>query len=176
MNSADDQLRYPIGKFSPKESYTSDEIEAGIRRIESLPAKVEALANTLSQELLRRPYREGGWTGRQVIHHLADSHMNAYIRVKWTLTEDTPTIKAYDEKRWAETPEVAGDVVMSITLLKALHVKFTTLLRSLKPDDFNKQFLHPDTKKHVSIARIVALYAWHGEHHLGHLEIIAGKR
>jgi hypothetical protein len=175
MNNADDQLRYPIGKFAPQPSYTSQELEACIKRIETVPAKIEEVFRKLSSKQIETTYREGGWTARQVIHHLADSHTNAYIRVKWTLTEQTPLIKAYDEKHWAETAEIQIDPAISIQLLKALHVKFTALLRLVKPEDLTKAFMHPETKKLVPIDRMIALYAWHGEHHLGHLEIIAAK-
>jgi len=171
----DDHLRFPIGKFSPKESYSTDELNACIDRIETLPARVEALASKLSSKQLDTCYRDGGWSARQVIHHISDSHMNAYIRFKWTLTEPTPTIKAYNEKDWAETPEVKLDPVISVGLLKALHVKLVALLRNIPASDLNKQFLHPETGKHVSLERMIALYAWHGDHHLGHLQIIAAK-
>lgn len=171
----DEALRYPTGKFTAQEAYTTQEIDGFIRRMESLPARLEEVARTLTAKQLETPYREGGWTARQVIHHLADSHMNAYIRFKWTLTENTPTIKAYDEKRWAETPEVAADPQLSISLLKALHAKWTTLLKALTPEDLNKEYIHPETKKHNRLDRIIAMYAWHGDHHLGHLKIVAGK-
>jgi hypothetical protein len=173
--SNDDQLRYPIGKFTAKDSYSPDEIKSNIQRIEALPGKVEALVKNLSSKQLDTPYREGGWTARQVIHHIADSHLNAYIRFKWTMTEPTPVIKAYDEKLWAETPEVKLDPAISIQLLKPLHVKLVALLTLIKPEDLKKQFLHPETNKHVPLDRMIALYAWHGEHHLGHLTIVAGK-
>src|SRR5687767_2639242 len=167
MNNIDD-LRYPIGKFSPQESYRPEEILSNIMRIERLPAQVEMVLTSLSSKQLDTPYREGGWTARQVIHHMADSHMNAYIRFKWTLTETTPVIKAYDEKAWAETPETKLDPVISITFLKAHHVKWTALLKLIKNEDLRKEFFHPDSKKHVPLDRLIALYAWHGEHHLGH--------
>ncbi len=173
--SSDDQLRYPIGKFAPKATYTSQELDACIKRIEALPAKIEEVFRKLSPKQIETPYRDGGWTARQVIHHVADSHSNAYIRVKWTLTEDTPLIKAYDEKLWAETPEIKLDPAISIQLLKALHVKFAALLRLISPEDLPKSFLHPETQKHVPLDRMMDLYAWHGEHHLGHLKIIASK-
>jgi hypothetical protein len=171
----EEQLKYPIGKFSPKDSYTPDEITANINRIESLPAKVEALIKNFNSQQLDTPYREGGWTARQVIHHMADSHMNAYIRFKWTITESTPLIKAYDEKAWAETVEVKLDPTISLNLLKALHVKLAALLKQLSPAELNKEFTHPETKKNVRIDRMIATYAWHGEHHLGHLEIVSKK-
>jgi hypothetical protein len=173
--SNDESLRYPIGKFAPKEAYTPEELKVCIDKIEAVPAKVENLLNKLSAKQLDTPYRDGGWTARQVLHHMADSHMNAYIRFKWTLTEETPTIKAYDEKAWAETPEVTLDPVMSVSLLKALHVKLVALLRNIPTSQMSRQFLHPETGKHVSIQRMIATYAWHGDHHLGHLEIISKK-
>jgi uncharacterized damage-inducible protein DinB len=175
MSNSDDSLRYPTGKFIPQESYTAAEISTNISRIESLPDKIEAVFKSLSPKQLETVYREGGWTARQVLHHIADSHMNAYIRVKWTLTENTPVIKAYDEKLWAETPEVAEDPAISIQLLKALHAKFVALLKNIKQEDLRKEFTHPETKKNVSVERMIATYAWHGEHHLGHLKIIAAK-
>lgn len=169
------KLQYPIGKFSAQESYSAEEIKACINRIEALPAKVEALIRNFSEAQYNTPYREGGWTARQVLHHMADSHMNAYIRFKWTLTEDTPMIKAYDEKRWAETPETSLDPTLSVNLLKALHTKWVALLKLIKPEDLRRQFLHPETKKYVPLDRLIATYAWHSDHHYGHLEIVAKK-
>jgi len=174
--SNDEQLRYPIGRHSAKESYTAAEVKAFISRIEAVPAQIEILTKTISERsLLDTPYREAGWTARQVLHHLPDSHLNAYIRIKWTLTEDTPTIKAYDEKAWALTPETSADPVISISFLKALHTKWVVLLTNIKEEDFSRKFFHPDSKKHVRIDQAIATYAWHGEHHLGHLKIVAGK-
>jgi hypothetical protein len=170
MSESDiERLRYPIGKFTGKDAYTSEDVAQFISRIESLPAKMEAAVKGLTADQLNTPYREGGWTVRQVVHHVPDSHMNAYIRLKWALTEDTPIIKAYNEKPWAETPETTMDPVMSINLLKALHVKWVALFKNLTPADFQKQFYHPDTKKHVRLDHLAGLYAWHGEHHLGHV-------
>src|SRR5690606_7466398 len=116
------------------------------------------------------------WTGRQVVHHLADSHMNSYIRFKWTLTEATPVIKAYDEKAWAKTPETKLDPEISLKLLESLHPKWVALLKMLTKDDMKKSFIHPDTNKHNPIQHLIPMYAWHGDHHLGHLKIIAGKQ
>lgn len=172
---SDEALRYPVGKFSPKDSYAKAELTELIDTIASLPSKIEALTATFSAKQYATPYREGGWTALQVIHHLADSHMNAYIRFKWTLTEDTPTIKAYNEKLWAETAETKLDAKLSVALLHALHSKWSALIRLLTEEDFKKQFLHPETKKYMPLDRLTAMYAWHCEHHLGHLKIIAGK-
>jgi hypothetical protein len=169
---SDHALRFPIGKFEARETYSGQETAANLQKIEELPAKIETAYHLLQPSLLDKPYREGGWTARQVIHHLADSHLNAYIRTKWTLTEDTPLIKAYNEKAWAETPEVNADPHISIELLEALHKKWVLLLRELQPSDLQKSFLHPETNKHVPLDRMIALYAWHGEHHLAHLNLI----
>ena len=171
----DEALRYPNGKFTPQPAYTRQELDACIRRIESLPSSVQELVGSFSEEDLETPYRDGGWTARQVVHHLADSHMNAYVRFKWTLTENTPIIKAYNEKLWAETPEVKMDPTISVNLLKALHVKWVELLRSLTSADLQREYIHPETKKNIRLDRMIALYAWHGDHHLAHLKIIAEK-
>jgi hypothetical protein len=171
---SDERLQYPIGKFSPQESYATDEIASLIQSIENVPAKIEAVFKTLSPRQLDSPYRPGGWTARQVLHHIPDSHLNAYIRFKWSLTEDTPTIKAYNEKAWAETYEAKLDPGLSVALLKALHAKWVTLLRALSKEDLQKSFVHPETGKNVRLDRLIALYAWHGEHHLGHLKLVQG--
>jgi len=168
----EDTLRYPIGKFTAQESYTSDEISNFINRIETLPSRIETAIKNLSETQLDTPYRDGGWTVRQVVHHVADSHMNAYVRVKWTLTESTPTIKAYEEKLWAETPETKADPEISIALLYALHTKWVLLLKQLTKEDLQKQFLHPETKKYVKVASMMGLYAWHGDHHLTHITAV----
>ena len=172
---SDESLRYPTGRFIHQAAYSFEEVQSNIIRIEQIPEKVEALIQRFGPEQLDTVYREGGWTARQVVHHMADSHLNAYIRCKWTLTESTPVIKAYDEKAWAETPETKMDPTFSIVFLKALHIKWTALLRAIPPADLKREFIHPDTKKNVPLDRLVALYAWHGEHHLGHLQIVANK-
>lgn len=167
--------QYPIGKFSPRESYTPEERERFISSIGTLPAELEKLIKDFTSAQWNTPYREGGWTARQVVHHLADSHMNAYIRVKWALTEQTPLIKAYDEKAWATTPEVEADTSLSVNLLRALHAKWVTLLRAIPEDQLSRSFIHPATGKPNTIERMIALYSWHGEHHLGHLKLVAAE-
>lgn len=170
--SSIDPLRFPIGKFSPQESYSPQEISAFINTIEAAPFKIEEVFKKLSAAQLEMPYRPEGWTARQVIHHISDSHMNAYIRFKWVLTENTPTIKAYHEKAWAETYEIKQDPALSISLLKALHAKWVTLLRALTSTDLKKSFIHPETGRSMSLERMIALYAWHGEHHSEHLRLV----
>ena len=172
-----EDLRYPIGKFTHKEeNHTASEVAAYIQRIESLPGKLEKVIQGLSEEQLDTPYRDGGWTVRQVIHHVPDSHMNAYIRFKWMLTEETPTIKAYNEKGWAETPETKADPSLSLPLLKSLHTKWIVLLRQLTPTDLQRQFIHPDTKKHIRMDNLIGMYAWHGEHHLAHITSLKDRK
>jgi len=160
---------YPIGKFQVKDSYTSDELQKLISKIEILPAKLEAAVSAMTNEQQDTPYREGGWTVRQVVHHLSDSHMNAYIRTKWALTESTPTIKAYDQKSWAETPDAKMPVANSLNLLRPLHKKWASMLKELKAEELNKEFIHPETNKHIRLSQLIANYAWHGDHHLAHI-------
>jgi len=171
----DESQRYPIGKFSPKDSYSIEEVQNAIGQIERLPSEVEKIARALTIKQLDTPYREGGWTARQVIHHVADSHLHAYVRTKWILTEPTPLIKAYNEKAWAETPESKLDPGISIDLLKALHAKWVSLLKRIEPADYTKELIHPETKRHLRLDRLVAMYSWHGDHHLAHLKVVANK-
>jgi predicted tellurium resistance membrane protein TerC len=160
---------YPIGKFQAKETYTSEELQKLIAKIEHLPVKLEAAVESLSNEQQDTPYRDGGWTVRQVVHHLSDSHMNAYIRTKWALTENSPLIKAYDQKSWAETPDAKMPIEGSLDVLKSLHKKWGGMLKQLKADDLTKEFIHPETNKHIRLSQLIATYAWHGDHHLAHI-------
>jgi hypothetical protein len=171
----EEALKFPTGRFSPLETYSRQDIDQCIARIAALPSRVEALVKNFSPADYERTYRPGGWTARQVLHHLPDSHLNAYVRFKWTLTEDTPVIKAYNEKRWAETPEVQADPLISVNLLKALHAKWVLLMEGLSEEDLGREYVHPETNKHNRLDRIIAMYAWHGDHHLGHLKIVADQ-
>ncbi|MBX2896158.1 MAG: putative metal-dependent hydrolase [Cyclobacteriaceae bacterium] len=169
MSLSETDLRYPIGKFTPQQSHTSAEISAAVNHIRELPQQLEAAVTGLTNIQLDTPYREGGWTVRQVVHHVADSHMNAYIRFKWTLTEDTPMIKAYNEKRWAETPDALLPVEISLSVIKALHQKLPLLLESLTEEQLLRAFIHPETQKQVVLHNMIAMYAWHGAHHTAHI-------
>jgi hypothetical protein len=171
-----DPERYPIGKFKPASAYSSQDIADFVSRIEALPVKLSDAVTGLNDSQLDTHYREGGWTIRQVIHHIADSHMNAFIRIKWTLTEDSPVIKAYDEKSWAETPETNLPIAISINLLLALHVKFVALAKRIPQKDLSRYFIHPDTKKEISLGQLLGMYAWHGDHHLAHVTALKAKR
>lgn len=164
-------LRYPIGKFEAPESFTQEQLQSYIKTIEEAPALYEAAVKGLSEEQLNKPYRPEGWTIKQVIHHVPDSHMNAYIRFHWTLTEDHPTIKAYKEASWAELPYLKEvPIELSLNLLKSVHARWSILLKSLSMDDFERTYLHPDYNKVFALKTVVALYAWHCKHHLAHIE------
>jgi hypothetical protein len=162
-------LSYPIGKFSFPESTNPEERRRWIAEIVEAPARLRAAVEGLTPAQLDSPYRPGGWTVRQVVHHVPDSHLNSYIRVKLALTEDEPTIKPYDEALWAELADTpATPVEVSLTLLEALHGRWVPLLRSLSDADFSRQFRHPELGL-VRLDSNLALYAWHGKHHVAHI-------
>jgi hypothetical protein len=167
MNSTD--LRYPIGKFQKEIELTETRREELIYGLASLPANLRRAVQGLSQQQLDTPYRPEGWTIRQVVHHLPDSHMNAYVRFRLALTEQEPTIKPYDERRWAELADArTAPTDLSLTLLDVLHQRWTLLLRSLSPPDFSRTFLHPELGV-LTLDTQLSLYDWHGRHHLAHI-------
>ncbi len=168
--------RYPIGSFEKKTSYSQEDLNGYMEQIERLPGQLLDEINSFSSQQLDTPYREGGWTVRQLIHHIADSHLHAYIRMKWTLTEENPLIKAYDEKLWAQTDENNADPNLSILLLNSLHAKWVALIKTLQPAGLAKVFTHPQTKKEVRLDTLIALYAWHGRHHLAHIQALKQKK
>ena len=162
-------LRYPIGPFQFDGQPSESQLKQFISDIEQAPARFRAALAGLSEPQLDTPYRPGGWTVRQVTHHVPESHMNAYVRMKLALTEDNPTIKPYDEARWAETPDVRNTpVAVSLALLEALHQRWVTLLTALGPTDFARTLVHPESGS-WTIGRYVAPYAWHGKHHVAHI-------
>ena len=165
-----EKLRFPVGRFKWPIEISTQQIIDWINEIENFPLDFRQTTLSLSDEQLDSPYRPEGWTRRQVIHHVADSHLNSYIRFRWALTEDTPTIKAYDEALWAKLPDAqSAPVELSLNLIEGLHKRWVILLRSMLDQDFKKGFVHPETGKHISLEKNLALYAWHGRHHLGHL-------
>ena len=167
------ELKYPIGKFADPGIPTSDQIKNYISEIEELPGLIEAEYEKIkNNSLLEFAYRPNGWTARQVVHHLSDSHMNALIRFKLTITEELPTIKPYLEGRWAELSDNKLDPQISIDLLKGIHKKLVALLRSSSSNDFERTYFHPESQKEFKLYTATALYAWHGKHRLGHLRII----
>ena len=162
--------RYPIGKFERRDSLTPEERRACIDQIAAVPQNLRNAVRGLNDKQFETPYREGGWTVRQVVHHVPESHMNAYMRVKLALTEDNPTIKPYDEDAWAKLPDVGvTPVETSLALVDSLHARWVNLLRQMKDTDFRRTFRHPEFKGDFSIDGLVALYAWHGRHHVAHI-------
>ena len=169
-------LRYPIGKFEFAGPATPEQRRRWIAAIKAAPAKFRASVEGLSPKQLDTPYRPGGWTVRQVVHHLPDSHMNAFIRFKLALTEDVPTIKPYDEKRWAELADVRKTPVeVSLALLGAIHERWVNLLKSLGPGDFARTFIHPEHQAPLTLEKTLALYAWHGAHHTAHVTSLSDR-
>jgi uncharacterized damage-inducible protein DinB len=165
-----DDLRYPIGPFEFSGKETSESLARSIADIAAAPGHLRAAVSDLSPAQLDTPYRQNGWTVRQVIHHLPDSHLNAYTRFKLALTENEPTIKPYDEARWAELPDVrATPVETSLTLLECLHRRWVLLLRELTPSDLSRRFKHPEHGRTMTLDETLALYAWHGRHHVAQI-------
>ncbi len=167
MPTSDD--RYPIGKFEPPATNDAATTKGWIDELEALPANLRRAVSGLDPSQLATPYREGGWTVRQVVHHLADSHMNAYIRCKLATTEDGPTIKPYEEAEWAELDDGRlADVELSLTLLDALHKRWVIFLRSLENYQLERPLIHP-VNGTLTIRTMCALYAWHSRHHVAHV-------
>jgi len=161
--------RYPVGRFAPPELVDSALRTTFVEQIAAAPAALRAAVAGLSARQLDTPYRDGGWTVRQVVHHLPDSHLNAYTRFKLALTEDEPLIRTYEEARWAELPEArVADVALSLALLDALHARWVTAIRVLPREAFARTLRHPNLGV-MSIDLLLALYAWHGRHHVAHV-------
>ena len=162
-------LRYPIGKFQWEDNLSEARRRELIEQIAETPTKVRAAVAGFTEQQFDTPYREGGWTVRQVVHHLADSHLNAYVRFKLAMTENEPMVKTYEQQLWAETPDAkTAPVELSLTLLDSLHQRWAVLLRSMTPADFSRQFRHPEHGL-MTLERLLGLYAWHGRHHTAHI-------
>ena len=171
-----EKLRYPIGKFSAPLEYSQEDMEKWIGEIEELPSKCRNELKDFTEEMLADKYRPDGWTARQVIHHIVDSHINAYIRFKLTLTEDTPTIRPYLEDRWAELYDGKNaPIEMSLSLLEALHRRWALLIRNIAENDYSRSYFHPQSNKEFQLRTALALYAWHSRHHLEHIRIVKRK-
>ena len=161
--------RFPIGKFHYDGRLTAEQKQAFLDDVAETPAHLRTAVKGLSESQLDTPYRDGGWTVRQVVHHVPDSHMNSYVRFKLALTEDAPTIKPYAEDRWAELADTkATPVEVSLALLDSLHDRWVRLLRSLTPEDWQRTFRHPEVGP-MTLEKALALYAWHGRHHVAHI-------
>jgi uncharacterized damage-inducible protein DinB len=158
-------LRYPIGRFTLDGIATDEEVQRAIDQIGEAPTQLRAAVEGLSPDQLDTPYRPGGWSVRQVVHHVPDSHLNSYCRFKLALTEDEPTIKGYHEDRWAELEDGrTAPIEVSLAMLESLHKRWVLLLKSLSPSDFERTFRHPELGV-VSLAKNACLYGWHGRHH-----------
>ncbi|HEV8600024.1 MAG TPA: bacillithiol transferase BstA [Gemmatimonadales bacterium] len=169
-------LRYPVGPFVVEGEITPERRETWIGEVADAPALLRAAVHGLSEEQFDTPYRDGGWTVRQVVHHLPDSHLNAYVRFKLALTEENPTIRPYEEARWAELPDSAATQIgVSLMLLEALHRRWVVLLRALTEPQWARTFFHPEHQKDFRLDRTLALYAWHGRHHVAHITALRDR-
>ena len=165
------KLQYPIGNFDPPKTIDTEVINKWIYDIEMFPTELRELTFRLNERELNFKYRPGGWTIKQVVHHCADSHLNSFIRFKLTLTENNPTIRPYFEDRWAEVVDsLDNDIHDSLNLLTALHSKWVKLLQSLSYEELNREFIHPEQNRRISLKENIGLYAWHSNHHLEHIK------
>jgi hypothetical protein len=166
-----EKLKYPIGHFVPSAPISSNEISEWIDDIRVLPEKMRNHITSLDDTELSYLHRPEGWTVRQIVHHVADSHMNSFIRFKWTLTEDNPTIKTYFQEAWSGLPDASiADINMSLDLLQSLHARWCVLLDSLSPADLRRTLFHPEMNRTLDLRFMVGLYAWHGKHHVEHIK------
>lgn len=164
-------LRFPIGQFHCPENISELHIREWIAILEQFPTRFTSLVKNLSDSQLDTAYRPKGWTIRQVVHHVSDSHHHSYIRFKWALTEDCPTIKAYFEDRWADLFDTkSAPIAMSLIHLKAVHAKLVYLLKGLDTTELDRTFIHPETNQEVSLKKNIGIYAWHSNHHYAHIE------
>jgi hypothetical protein len=176
IDAHDFSLRYPIGDFSPPAESGDAERQAAIAVLAALPGNLRAAVSGLSDEQLATPYRPGGWTVRQLTHHVADSHMNAYVRIRLALTEDWPTIKPYEESRWAELADARTlPVEVSLSLLEALHRRWVVLLQSLGEADWQRGYVHPDMGRRQPLDAVLAMYSWHSRHHTAHIAALRSR-
>jgi uncharacterized damage-inducible protein DinB len=167
--------RYPIGEFSFDGTLTEAQKARYLDDVEQTPARLRAAVSDLSDPQLDTPYRDGGWTVRQVVHHVPESHMNSYIRFKLALTEEAPTIRPYMEDRWAKLPDATtAPVELSLVLLEFLHKRWMLVLRAMKPEEWKRAFRHPEIGL-MTLERALALYSWHGRHHVAHVTSLRGK-
>ncbi len=165
-----ERLRYPIGKFNCPDAINQEQLSDWIAVLENFPTKLTNLVSNLNNEQLDTPYRPEGWTVRQVVHHVADSHHHSYIRFKWALTEDKPVIKYYYEHLWAELDDIKNaPIQISLNHLSAVHAKLVNLLKSMNNEQFDRTFIHPEHNEEISLRENVGKYAWHSNHHYAHI-------
>jgi uncharacterized damage-inducible protein DinB len=172
-----EKLRYPIGHFECPKEISAEDISTWIAVLEHLPERLKNLVKDFSKEQLETPYREGGWTVRQVVHHIADSHHHSYTRFKWALTENRPLIKAYNEKDWSDMVDASSaPIKLSLDYITALHAKLVYLLKRLSTKDLQKNYIHPVGNVNISVAENVGKYAWHSNHHFAHIHNLALRK
>lgn len=167
-----EKRRFPLGKYNPGENITPKDVETWMLQIKSLPSELGALTSSLTTADLERTYRPGSWTIRQVVHHIADSHINAYGRMKRTLTEDIPTILPYNEKEWAQLDDVQRiPISTSISILEGVHARLYAAIKELSIEQLARMFQHKEMEKPHNLAYLIGMYAWHGKHHLAHIKL-----
>jgi hypothetical protein len=169
MTAPADALRFPTGRFSMPEAFSAEDAAANIAAIRELPARLRAAVEGLTDRQLDTPYREGGWTARQVVHHVADSHLHAYLRCKFACTEDIPTIMPYEEAVWATLPDTSLPVAVSLSILDGLHARWMALFDALDDESWQRAYYHPESAMQWPLWRVAALYAWHSRHHVAHI-------
>ncbi len=166
-----ENLKYPIGKFDKTVAISPSELKTAITTLKDFPALLRSLTDNIKTGDLEKTYRPGGWNVRQVVHHVADSHANMYIRLKCALTEENPTIKGYSEAAWAELSDSSLPIYLSVNMVETLHARIVSLLENMTEEEFNRTFYHPGYDFTYKISTVVALYAWHSTHHLEHILI-----
>lgn len=169
------KLKFPIGEFSPLENYTMEQLNTYINDIEILPSQLRAEIEGLNDSVLDTPYRPEGWTVRQVVHHIPDSHMNAFIRFKLTLTEDNSIIRPYYEDRWANLSDAKMPPEVSLSLTETVHARWVNILMNMKQEDFERTYTHPEYKKVFTLKEALHMYSWHGKHHLAHIKLVTNN-
>jgi uncharacterized damage-inducible protein DinB len=171
MIEVDEAVRYPIGLFTYDPESNDARRRSWIDALRRLPSELEEAVDGISDDALERSYREGGWTARQLVHHIADGHMNIYIRFKLAMTEDVPEIKPFDENTWVNTPEMNGPIEESLDIIRGVHARWVRLLDALSPGDFERAVMHPISGL-VTLDRMLQYFAWHGMHHVAHIRAI----
>lgn len=172
-----EQLRYPIGHYQIPNPITQEHLDEWIAVLENLPQRLAEMVIPLSEDQLETPYRPEGWTVRQLVHHIADSHHHSYIRFKWALTEDNPLIKPYDEKAWtALFDSKSAPIQMSLDHLKVVHAKLVYLLKGLSEEELQRKFTHPDGNEETTLKENIGRYAWHGSHHFAHIKNLLERK
>lgn len=172
-----EELKYPVGQYKKPNTFTKEILSAAISVIEDFPKKIKQETENLSDEQLDTPYRPEGWTVRQVVHHCADSHMNAFIRLKLALSEDTPTIKPYTEGLWAEMDDTKHfPIYSSFQIIEGVHARWATLLKNMSDIDYNRSFIHPEKGRELSLNESTDMYAWHCNHHLAHITALKNRK